>query len=423
MDAPKNEVMSPKSELEKYQKYQIKLRPNILISRKLYHPNRKIKSEVSDFFYSPDKYFDADSHVSINKKISLKKIFPLENMDHQNKTNHNNTKMSVKLSRNNSRITSSLKERYTSSNNININNIKENQSIRKNFEVIDNEKLKNIFKSFKQSMNMKNENQNILSDQNINNNEYLNGNSNSNLTIPRQLSFNLNVQNRRLRSKKCLDRQTRNISKFLSRKLHKNESDLLFNSVHLYRFKREIMDNNDENDKKNQKFTEQNCLFKWVSSLRRPKNYQGKIESYINVSNENNPLWSLVVEKYPKMKEMSVKSGYNLNNKDFNDFKRKRNLSSANSSKLRSVENLDKINIRGQKLFNVEYNREMSNNISKILHKVFIDNGKVILYKDVNDLFGNETIYKNYDFHNNNESSYANRSLNNMNSNLSSINL
>ena len=411
----------PKYELEKIQKYQIKLRPNILIAKKLYHPNRKIKSEVSDFFQSPDKYFDANSPVSINKRISLKKIFPLEKIEIQNKVNSNNTKISLRMSRNNSRSTSPLRERYTSSNNI--NNNKENQTIRKNFEVIDNEKLKNIFKSFKKSMNKQNDNRNIPSAQNINNNEYINSNNNSNLTIPRQLSFNLNIQNRRLRSKKCLDRQTRNISKYLSRKLHKNESDLLFNSVHLYRFKKEIMDNNDENDKKdNQKFTDQNCLHKWVSSLRRPKNYQGKIESYINVSNENNPLWSLVVERYPKMKEMSVKSGYNLNNKDFNDFKRKRNLSSANSIKLRSVENLDKINVKGEKLFNVEYNREMSNNISKILHKVFIDNGKVILYKDVNDMFGNETIYKNYDFHNN-ESSYANRSLNNMNSNLSSINL
>ena len=411
----------PKYELEKIQKYQIKLRPNILIAKKLYHPNRKIKSEVSDFFQSPDKYFDADSRVSINKRISLKKIFPLEKREIQNKVNSNNTKISLKMSRNNSRLTSPLRERYTSSNNI--NNNKENQTIRKNFEVIDNEKLKNIFKSFKKSMNIQNENKNIPSVQNINNNEYISSNNNSNLTIPRQLSFNLNIQNRRLRSKKCLDRQTRNISKYLSRKLHKNESDLLFNSVHLYRFKKEIMDNNDENDKKdNLKFTDQNCLNKWVSSLRKPKNYQGKIESYINVSNENNPLWSLVVERYPKIKEMSVKSGYNLNNKDFNDFKRERNLSSANSIKLRSVENLDKINIKGEKLFNVEYNREMSNNTRKILHKVFIDNGKVILYKDVNDMFGNETIYKNYDFHNN-ESSYANRSLNNMNSNLSSINL
>ena len=77
------------------------------------------------------------------------------------------------------------------------------------------------------------------------------------------------------------------------------------------------------------------------------------------------------------------------------------------------MENLDKVNISGKKLFNVEYNREMSNNNSKILHNVFVDNGKVILYKDVNDMFGNETIYKNYNFRNN-ETSVGSRSLDNM---------
>jgi hypothetical protein len=415
--------ISPKNESEKHQKNKFKIKPYTLIVRKFnsqIFPKKLMKTKISDYFNSPDKFFDTNSPVQLNKKIHLKKIIPLEKKVPQIKEKEKSIKESIRSTKNNSKFSSSLKEKHLSTNNL---NTKENQSTNKNFEVIDNEKLKNIFKSFKKSMNMQNENKNISSSQNINNNEYLINNNNSNLTIPRQLSFNLNIQNRRLRSKKCLDRQTKNISKYLSRKLHKNESDLLFNSVHLYRFKKEIMDNTDENDKKNnQKLTDQNCLFKWVSSLRRPKNYQGKIESYINVSSEDNPLWSLVVEKYPKMKELSVKAGYNLNNKDFNDFKRNRNLSSANSSKLRSVENLDKINVKGENLFNVEYNREMSNNISKILHKVFIDNGKVILYKDVNDMFGNETIYKNYDFHNN-ESSYANRSLNNLNSNLSSINL
>ncbi len=117
---------------------------------------------------------------------------------------------------------------------------------------------------------------------------------------------------------------------------------------------------------------------------------------------------------------MSVKSGYNLNNRNYKDFKR--NLSFVNSAKLRTVENLDEINIKGEKLYDVEYNREMSNNSSKILHKVFVDNGKVISYQDVNDIFGNETIYKNYQVRNN-ESSFGNRSLDNMNIRHSTSNI
>ena len=170
----------------------------------------------------------------------------------------------------------------------------------------------------------------------------------------------------------------------------------------------------EDEDKDNpKKITDQSCLFKWISSLRRPKNFFGKRESYINVSSENNPLWSIVVEKYPITKEMSVKSGYNLNNRDYKDFKRKRNLSTLNSAKLRTVENLDNLSVKGKKLFNIEYNRELSNNNCKILHKVFVDNGKVILYKDVNDIFGNETLYKNYNYRSN-ETSLGNRSLDNM---------
>ena len=38
----------------------------------------------------------------------------------------------------------------------------------------------------------------------------------------------------------------------------------------------------------------------------------------------------------------------------------------------------------------------MSSNCNRILHKSFVDNGKVIMYKDVNNLFGHKTIYKNY---------------------------
>ena len=60
------------------------------------------------------------------------------------------------------------------------------------------------------------------------------------------------------------------------------------------------------------------------------------------------------------------------------------------------MESLDTIEISGKKLYDLEYEREMSSNNSKILHKVFVDNGKVIMYKDVNNIFGHETIYKNY---------------------------
>ena len=407
------EVISPKNENEKVQKNQFKFKPYTLLVRKLSENYCKsaIKSEIANYFNSPDKFFDLNSHICLNKKINLKKIIPFEDSTLKERTS--NKRESTKSMRNNTKKFSSFKDKNIF-NSLNVN--REINTIRKNFETIDNEKLKNIFKSFKnKKFNINQRNINILNkekkDQNF---KSLSDYKIKKNLIPRQLSSNLMVQNRILNIKRQLDKQNTNISKYLSKKLRKNESDLLFNGVHLFKYKKEILDNDENYKDSPKKITENSCLFKWISSLRRPKNFYGKRENYINVSSDTNPLWSIVIEKYPITKEISVKAGYNLNNRDFNYFKRNRNLSSINSAKLKNVEDLDSMSLKGENLYDVEYNREMSSNNSKILHKVFVDNGKVISYNDVNNLFGNETIYRNYNYHSL-ENSLGSRSLDNMN--------
>ena len=39
----------------------------------------------------------------------------------------------------------------------------------------------------------------------------------------------------------------------------------------------------------------------------------------------------------------------------------------------------------------------MSTKGRKILHKVFVENGKIISEQDINNIFGDATLYKNYD--------------------------
>ena len=44
-------------------------------------------------------------------------------------------------------------------------------------------------------------------------------------------------------------------------------------------------------------------------------------DNYVAVgSNNDNPLWSTSVERYPNIKELSVKSGINLKNSDYTKF-------------------------------------------------------------------------------------------------------
>ena len=338
-----------------------------------------IKSEVSKYLNDPDTFLNNHSNIVFNRKINIKKIIPIEMIK---------PSISKSIGRNISKF-NFQKEKI---NNKVLVEEKEEQSPKINFEKIDKERLKSIFISFKKlSENIKkkkilnNYEKNDLEDSEI-----------FDKNIPKQLSLDLGIQNRTLKAKKSLDKQSRQTSKYLSRKINKKENDLLFNSVHLYRYKKEILGKEESKDNYNN-VNNQSFLFKWISSLRRPKQFYGKIENYINVSSNSNPLWSIIVEKYPITKEISIKSGSDLNNKDYKDFTKKRNNDLNSSERIKKVEDLDGISVQGKSLIDLEYNREMSSNSkSRLLHKVFVDNGKVIMYNDINKIFGDETIYKNY---------------------------
>ena len=369
-----------------------------LLLKKLNKSNSQInniKAKISEFFLSPDKFLEDNNKILINRKINLKKIIPSDLQEKQNLQKQHGKKDSFSL-KNTSAKSSNLRAISNHKNNNMISKDENsNISLLKNFEVIDKEKLKSIFISFKNSKQTRNKKNKILTDEDskdIKSKFFSEADNTKN--IPSSISSYLDVQNRRLIKKKNIDKKSRETSKYLSRKLHKKENDLLFNSVHLYRFKKEILGKENAKDNFNNVNNLQSYLFKWTSSLRRPQNFYGKRESYINVSSDTNPLWSIVVEKYPITKEISIKSGYDLdNNQEYKEFIRKKNI---DNDKIKNLESLDTIEISGKKLYDLEYEREMSSNNSYILHKVFVDNGKVIMYKDVNNIFGHETIYKNY---------------------------
>ena len=90
--------------------------------------------------------------------------------------------------------------------------------------------------------------------------------------------------------------------------------------------------------------------------------------------------------------------GIDLNNRNFLRFiKKAKSNSDINEENINNLKNLDEISIKGENLFNVEYNREMNSKKKKILHKAFVENGKVVLKTDINNVFGKQTFYKNYD--------------------------
>ena len=392
----------------------IKTIPKTCLYTRKMNEEEKNKGQITKLihksFNDPDYYFSENSPIKVNSKIMLKKldiIIPKEGrrISHLRvalkKDNINASKGS------NTETNKSTSFGKTKQNNktINANN---------KYEFIDNTVLKNIFDNYKlkDKQNRKFRHNEMSFSRSINNNlnrsrnsqsiNIPNNNSNLNNNFPLDLFDSLNYQNRQIKAKKKREKKAISLSKYISEKINKDEKDLLFNKVDLFKYKKEILKEIYDEKPKEQKFGK----FQWNMDLRKPHNYIGLRKLHINVNSERNPFWGVIVERCPDKKETAVRPGYNLNQKEFEKFTKNQNIL-KNKNCVNSVKNLDDLNVNGSNLLDLEYKREMSSKGRKILHKVFVENGKIILDKDINNVFGEETIYKNYE--NKNTINYNNR--------------
>ena len=144
--------------------------------------------------------------------------------------------------------------------------------------------------------------------------------------------------------------------------------------------------------------SENNSRKDWELSLRRPVKIDGIRRSIININTDKYPFYSFIIEKSNDLKVTSVKPGINLNTNYIKKaIKTAKTYSSLNDIKINKLKNLDELKIKGDDIFNIEFNREMNSKKKKILHKAFIDNGRIILSTEINRVFGKQTFYKNYD--------------------------
>ena len=357
--------------------------------------NKNIYTEIDNYFDDPEDFLSPDSKVIVGHKISISPIAGTCNIDNREKKysklnlEKHRTKTNISYSKEKSRLNKTISQAVDNNN----NNIK--------FQVINNNQLKNIFDSFKEPSNI---NSFIMEHK-------LNNNNNSSI-LPRNISTSLITQNHYLDIKKKHEDKVKKMSRYLSRRTNKKINDLLINRIDFFRMKREIF-----NDIENSRPLEERYgQHKWVISLRRPDNFVGIRNAYVNIRNEHNPLWVNVREKYPLQKVLSIKPGYDLEYKDFVDFKKNQFLPESSFDNIKAVENLDDIEIKGKDLYKIEYKRELDDKNNKILHRVFFDNGKLIFDKEINETFGNETIYKNYEkaIYDDNNNNYYNSNANNL---------
>ena len=420
-----------------------------LIVRKLNQKEKSsdiIKNEIYEYLNFPDKFLSPNSRVTIGKKIKLKdmKFIGIEPV------------IQKKIQTPSKRMSLYRKSYNFNNNNINNNNsnnaesnmrnsiasthlmFKEKQQAPNNdkLEVIDNEQLKKIFNKYKTfQINSKNdEKKNNFIKSNIKNKSEIFTINNSSLTnkkknrgrnndIPMELAECLTFQNNKLKIDQYYDNKIKKISNHLSKLLKKNENELLINRVDDYSFKKELLKEIDFNKPIEDKYG----IYKWNISLRRPKNFEGMRNSYINLTRDQNPFWGIVVEKFPRLKEMKIRPGILNKNKNFFDKFKKAHAPLISLKDYKNYENLNSLYVKGKNLFNIEYNREINNNSNigkKLLYKTFVDkSGKVFLKTEINNIFGELTFCKNYsssNLLNNNHTNFSSQDItyNSFNSNL-----
>ena len=340
-----------------------------------------INSEIDSYFNSTKKYLEPSSKLIIGKRIQFKDFGQINLIQ---KTNVSPKRMLGKRFGKSPTMTPS--DSLLKSGILNImDDATSPSSLTNNVEIIDNKKLKGIFDSFKEFSSK--------------NSDVNNSNSKSQVrlftepnNLPEPIKSKLLFQNKNLEIKELSDKKVSKLSKHLANKTNKREDDLLMNRVDFFRFKKEILNNIENSKPLDNKYGK----YKWNISLRRPEKFRGVREAYVNIRTDNNPFWAIVKERYPKDKEVTIKPGSKINTKDYKEFLRNPYLSSTSDTSIKAIENIDNLDIKGEDLYELEYQGAMSSKNNKILHKVFFDNGKAIFVNVINDLFGNKMIYKNY---------------------------
>jgi hypothetical protein len=153
----------------------------------------------------------------------------------------------------------------------------------------------------------------------------------------------LSYQQKVLSNKKLYNRKHEDLNKYISKRLKTCGDNLLMNTTHEYRAKKEV----NEFIEKNQPIESKFGHSYWVTALRRPVDFEGVRYSYINLRDSYNPFWQLVKETVPNETEIMrapYKTSRELDMSAKNDYFKqslnKLNIKVDNSLSFKNVGNL-----------------------------------------------------------------------------------
>ena len=150
-------------------------------------------------------------------------------------------------------------------------------------------------------------------------NRYLTEEEHSLNKLPAVIKNNLKKQEKNLDGVSHTLSEWTRVAENLSLKSHKEKESLLMNKTDSYRMKKEIRELITRRQKLS-KFGDSS----WFVSLRRPDNFKGTREAFINLGKQEDPKWQRMIETVPDKMEMVRKPNSNsyrdLKNFTSNDY-------------------------------------------------------------------------------------------------------
>jgi hypothetical protein len=109
------------------------------------------------------------------------------------------------------------------------------------------------------------------------------------------------LKNRLLQQEKCLIKNQQNqkinedMIKMISSRTNKRNEDILMNQTDSFRIRKEVKNIIESKKPVEQRYGQNH----WVISLRKPENFKGTRDAWINLGSKNVPHWSLIKDKTP----------------------------------------------------------------------------------------------------------------------------
>ena len=193
------------------------------------------------------------------------------------------------------------------------------------------------------------------------------GNNKISNEIIKEVGKNFSEQEKILNQQEKLKNDTANFSKLLSKKINRDEKDLIYNKIEEFRLKKQLIDLMEKAKNVHEKFGD----IHWIANLRRPKTHKDIRFIYSNTKNILSP--DMIIDyadkdvEFISVPNLHSESKYANLVKNFNDFKKTHKYKYPNFKKMAQIET-----IKGKKLLEKELN-EIKDNISINKYRLYED--------------------------------------------------